>query len=144
MATGIPAATASVAATRLAAVLAADSRVRLVYLFGSAADPQRPVVRDLDLAILTRPRLEFDALMALRADLGPIDGLELDLVSLNDAPIVLAHEIAGAGRCLFARTPDDEVEFVTRARARYWDFQPFRERAWAIAGERAEGRLRGA
>ena len=141
---GRPGTAARAAAQRIAERLAQDPRVRLVYLFGSAADPTRAVVRDLDLAVLTRPPLRFDERMALRADLESCDGLELDLVLLNDAPVVLAREIADAGQCLFARTPDDEVDFVTRARMRFWDFQPFRERAWALTGQRAADRLHGA
>jgi hypothetical protein len=67
----------------------------------------------------------------------------LDLVSLNEAPIVLAREVAETGVCLYARTPDVEAEFVTRARARYWDFSHYREEQWRLAGERAAERGRG-
>src|SRR3989304_4113294 len=51
-------------------------------------------------------------------------GAPIDLVSLNDAPIVLAHEVVEGGRCLFARDDDIETEFVTRTRTRFWDFAP--------------------
>jgi hypothetical protein len=64
-------------------------------------------------------------------------------VSLDDAPIVLAHEVAEHGVCLFARNPEDEVAFVTAARARFWDFAPYLAQQWAAAGERAETRRRG-
>jgi hypothetical protein len=43
---------------------------------------------------------------------------------------------------LFARDPDVETDFVTRARARYWDFKPYRDVQWRLAGERlAERRV---
>jgi hypothetical protein len=90
-------------ADRVAAVLARDPRVRLVYLFGSASAEQL-LVRDVDVAILTTAPLSADALSALRADCASGQGVEGDLVSLNDASIVLAHEVADTGRCLFART----------------------------------------
>jgi predicted nucleotidyltransferase len=45
-------------AGRLAGALAADPRVQLVYLFGSAADPEAAEVRDLDLAIAGAPPFE--------------------------------------------------------------------------------------
>lgn len=132
------------AARRVADRLASDSRVRLVYLFGSAADEKRPRVRDVDLAVLTEPALLLDELLRLRADVvAAAGGLPLDLVSLNDASIVLAHEIADTGRCLYARSPDVETEFVVQARSRYWDFKPFLEEQWRLAGERLEERRRG-
>ena len=131
------------AAVRAAAQLATDARVQLVYLFGSAADPSRTVVRDVDIAVLTKPALRFDELLRIRADLIAVTGVEIDLVSLNDAPVVLAHEVADSGRCLYARNADVELEFVTRARARYWDFKPFLDAQWRLAGERLRQRERG-
>ena len=70
-------------------------------------------------------------------------GAPIDLVSLNDASIVLAHEIVESGSCLFALTADIQTEFVTRARARYWDFEPYRKEHWRLAGERLGERRRG-
>jgi len=105
--------------------------------------PARPQVRDVDLAVLTAPALSLDELMRLRADLVDATRAPIDLVALNDASIVLAHEVVDSGRCLFARTPEIEVEFVTRARARYWDFKPYRDEQWRLAGERLAERQRG-
>lgn len=136
-------AAARAAAERAARRLAADERVRLAYLFGSACDDARSNVRDIDVAVLTRPALSLDDLLRLRADaIEAADGAPIDLVSLNDASIVLAHEVADSGRCLYARSPDDEVEFVTRARARYWDFKPFLDAQWRLGGARLEERRR--
>lgn len=132
--------TAECAATRLAA----NPRVQLVYLFGSAADPARDTARDVDLAVLTTPALSLDELVHLRADLMSTAQGEIDLVSLNDAPVVLMHEIADSGRCLFTRTPGVEVDFVTRARARYWDFKPFLDAQWRLTGKRLVKRKHGA
>lgn len=128
-------------AQHAAEILAANPRVQLVYLFGSALDPTTPRPRDVDLAVMTAPPLSLDELMRARADLVAATSIQIDLVSLNDAPIVLAHEIAETGRCLFARDPAVETEFVTRARSRYWDFKPYREEQWRLAGKRLEARL---
>jgi predicted nucleotidyltransferase len=132
------------AAAAAARELSADPRVELVYLFGSAVDPEQAVVRDVDLGVLTRPPLTDDELLHLRADVVIAVGVPIDLVSLNRAPVVLAHEVVEHGRCLFARTPELETEFVVRARARYWDFKPFLETQWRYAGERLQERRRGA
>lgn len=131
-------------AERAASRLAADSRVHLVYLFGSAVDPDVAGVRDVDLAIWTEPTLSSEELLELRAEAVLAAGGPIDLVSLNHASVVLAREVAESGLCLFARPAEAEVEFVTRARSRYWDFKPFLEVQWRHAGERLENRRRGA
>ena len=128
------------AAEAAAAVLARDPRVRLVYLFGSAADPTSRTVRDVDLAVLLEPSPTPDELLRLRADLVSVSGAELDLVALDGAPVVLACEIAETGRCLHANPPEAETDFVVRARARYWDWKPFLDEQWRIMGERLEER----
>lgn len=131
------------AAEEAARHLAGDPRVRLLYVFGSAADPLRAAVGDVDLAVLADPPLSPDDLLQLRADLVLATGTEIDLVSLNDASVVLAWEVADSGRCLYATDVDAEVEFVTRARDRYWDFKPFLDEQWRLAGERLLERQHG-
>lgn len=126
-----------------ARILARDRRVLLVYVFGSAAAPDRPRARDVDIGVLTERPLSLDEPTRLRADLVEATGAAIDLASLNDAPIVLAHEVVESGRCLFARTPDIETAFVTRTRRRYWDFKPYRDEQWRLAGQRLDERRRG-
>src|SRR4030095_10817216 len=121
-------------ARRAARFLAEDPRILLVYLFGSTVHGEAPRVRDVDLAISTRPALEGPDLFALRAD-----GVPVDLISLNGASVVLAHEVADSGECLFARTTDAEVDFVTQARARYWDFKPYLDEQWRLLRGRRRG-----
>lgn len=130
-------------AQRAARRLAEDPRVQLVYLFGSAAQAGRERVGDVDLAVLADPPIGFEELLRLRADLAADAGCPVDLVSLGGAPIVLAYEVAETGLRLYARNEDVETHFVTRARARYWDFRPYREEQWRLAGERAAARRRG-
>jgi predicted nucleotidyltransferase len=128
-------------AERAAELLARDPRVVLVYVFGSAAQTGVESVRDVDVAVALEPHASFAELLALRARLEEELRVPIDLVSLDDASVVLAHEIAEGGRCLFARG-DREVEFVTRARSRYWDFAPYLAEQWRLSGERlAERRL---
>ena len=131
-------------AERAARFLATDPRVKLVYLFGSAADPERKVpVRDVDLAVLLDPPLEFWDFLKLRARVVEAAGGEIDLVPLNEAGVVLAHEVAETGHCLYADPPDLETEFVCRAVMRYLDFKYYLDEQWRIAGERLEERRRG-
>jgi predicted nucleotidyltransferase len=131
-------------ADQAARVLAADPRVRLVFLFGSTADPDRPAVRDVDLAIMTEPQLPLDELLRLRADLIAAAGPQIDLISLNDAGVVLTYEVATGGRCLFAREAELETEFVVRAILRYLDYKHYLDEQWKVAGERLAERQHGA
>jgi predicted nucleotidyltransferase len=131
-------------AERAARFLAADPRVKLVFFFGSAADPDRTIpVRDVDLAILTDSTLNVWEFMRLHGDAVHAAGGEIDLVSLNEAGIVLAREVVDTGRCLYADPPDLETDFVCRARMRYFDFKHYLDEQWRISGERVEERLRG-
>jgi predicted nucleotidyltransferase len=134
-------------AERAAQLLALHPRVRLVYLFGSSTRPGAGVtggaVRDVDLAVSTDPPLSVEELVKLRSELLERARCPIDLVSLDHASIVLAHEVVEGGVCLFARSPEVETEFVTRSRARFWDWRPYREEQWRLAGERLEERRRG-
>jgi uncharacterized protein len=130
-------------AERAARFLAADPRVKLVFLFGSAADPDRSSVRDVDLAILTDPPLGLYELLDLKSEVARAAGGEVDLVPLNDAPVVLAREVAVTGRCLHADPPELETEFVTRSNMEYLDFKWYLDRQWQILGERLEARRHG-
>jgi predicted nucleotidyltransferase len=139
----LSAAEARQAAERGARLLAEEPRVLLVYVFGSTVQPGRRAVRDVDLAVLADPPLSLDELLKRRADLAAATGAPIDLVSLSDSPIVLSHEVVEGGICLYARAPETETEFVTRTRARYWDFKPYREAQWQLGGERLAERQRG-
>jgi predicted nucleotidyltransferase len=129
------------AIARAVAILSAEPRVRVVFLFGSAARPGSVPPRDLDLALCARPPLALPELLRLQGRLQEAVRPPVDLVSLDDAPIVLAHEIVEGGRCLYARSPDDETEIVTRTRMRWWDWLPVRARQWQASGERLEDRV---
>lgn len=140
----VPLGVARERAERAARFLAADPRVKLVFFFGSAADPDRKIpVRDVDLAILTDPPLGLWELLRLRERTALAAGGDIDLVSLNEAGVVLAHEVVDAGRCLYADPPELATDFVCRTRMRYFDFKPLLDKQWRISGERLEERLRG-
>lgn len=128
-------------AERAARFLAADGRVRLIFLFGSAADPDRTAVRDVDLAVLTDP-MEFQDFLRLWGETTLAAEGEIDLVWLNEAPPVLAREVTG-GECLYADPPEAETDFVTRARMQYLDFKHYLDEQWRILRERQKERQNG-
>lgn len=127
-------------AERAARFLATDPRVKLVFLFGSAVDPDRKSVGDVDVAILTDRPLGLYELLDLKADVAQAAGGEVDLVLLNGASVVLAREVAVTGRCLHADPPELETEFVTRSNMEYLDFKWYLDQQWKILGERLEAR----
>ena len=138
----LPIPAAREAAERATRRLAGDPRIRLVYLFGSAALVDRTPVGDIDLGILASPALPLREILRLQADLGSRAGCDLDLVSLDEASIVLAWEVVRYGECLYSASAEVEMQFVTRAQRRYWDFKPFLDRQWDLTARRAEERLR--
>jgi predicted nucleotidyltransferase len=132
-------------AERAARFLAADPRVKLVFLFGSAADPERKIpVRDVDIAVLADPPLEFWDFLGLQGHAEDAAGGGIDLVDLNKAGVVLTYEVADTGVCLYSNPPELQDEFVSRALMQYFDFKPYLDEQWRIMGERLEGRRRGA
>jgi predicted nucleotidyltransferase len=139
----IPPEEARARAERAARFLAQDPRVKLVFLFGSAADPDRKIpVRDVDLAILMEPSLEFWDFLKLSDRTAEAAGGDIDLVPLHQAGVVLAHEVAETGICLHSDPPERATEFVCRAIMRYLDFKYYLDQQWRITGERLEERLR--
>jgi predicted nucleotidyltransferase len=126
------------AAAAAARLLATDPRVRLVFLFGSAVSGG--VARDVDLAVQADPPFTLEERVTRQADLAAATGAPIDLVPLEDASVALRYEVAETGVCLSAQTPDAATEFVIRSRARYWDFRPYLEEQWRLAGDRAATR----
>src|SRR3989475_13217307 len=105
-------------AARAAHYLAGNPCVQLVYGFGSATQRDRATVRDVDLAVLTDPPLTLEVLTKRQADVISVTGAPIDLDSLNDASIVLAHAIVESGTGLYAKSADAETDVVQLPRAR--------------------------
>jgi predicted nucleotidyltransferase len=128
------------AAEQVASRLGRDPRVRLVYHFGSTTTGPG---RDVDIAVVSDPAIPLEELLRFEGELIESTHAPLHLVDMHGAGVVLRHEVAETGVCLFSRSPDDEIEFVTRARARYWDFKPYLDEQWRLAGARLAARQGG-
>ena len=108
--------------TALIAALAADPRVIMAVVFGSAKDGVVRPGSDVDIGVLLSPALtalEFYAFYqetAARLSMIP----ELDLVDLNRAGSVLAFE-ALCGRRLFVRDAETVAAFSSRVAREYED-----------------------
>ena len=106
----------------MALAFAADSRVVLAVLFGSAKDGVLRDGSDVDIGVLTAPALSPESFYAFYLKLANRlrDIPVLDLIDLNHANSILAFE-ALCGRRLFVRDPDRVAEFASRVAREYED-----------------------
>jgi predicted nucleotidyltransferase len=108
-----------------------DAGVVLAYVFGSAAHGTERVDSDLDLAILLGRKVprELHGEIRLRL-LTELVGLthvnDIDLVVLNDAPPLLAHQVITTGRLILG-TRSGQVHFEVEAIKRYIDTRRLRD-----------------
>lgn len=111
---------------RLREVFAARPAVRGVYVFGSVATNRTWDESDLDLGIVVdedewdssnKVPLIGECMDAARRD-------RVDLVVLNDAPLVLQFEAVRPNEILYAADDFDSGGFSSKVLRMYWDFQP--------------------
>ena len=108
-------------------VLSADPRVRLGYLYGSAARGEDGPKSDLDVAVWLVPSPSPDDEARLLEALEVAAGRTVDLVLLDEAPPLLAREVLADGIVLVCRDDDERAEFELRLRALYLDTNHLRE-----------------
>ncbi|MDI7270014.1 MAG: nucleotidyltransferase domain-containing protein [Myxococcota bacterium] len=125
------AAAADSGARTIQRVLAADPAVRLAYLFGSQARGAAGPRSDWDVAVLVDPsalkRRWPGAEIELADALADALGSPVDVVLLNTAPPVLAHEVLRDGDVLVEREPGERTRFEMAAMRRYLDTRPLRQ-----------------
>ena len=109
--------------------------VRLAYLFGSAAREEVRSSSDLDVAVLFEPRPDPLDLDRFTVELQGAARRDVDLIILDSAPPVLAHEIIATGRLLVSRDETERVSFEARATARYLDTTHLRRVQYAYLRE---------
>lgn len=121
--------------------------VLFALLFGSHARGNAGPLGDIDIAVWLdeglsvpeRGRRRMEIIADCMARLGTN---EVDVVVLNDAPPVLAFEVAREGLVLFTRAPELPGEFRARAFRRYLDTEHMRRTMARYLEERiAAGRV---
>jgi predicted nucleotidyltransferase len=113
--------------TELAELFAAEP-VDVAYLFGSVARGDTGPLSDVDVALLLRTGVSREAAFKLRlrmmTALGrAFDADEIDVIVLNDAPLLLQHRVLRDGKVLFCRDELRRVRYEARAISKYLDFQ---------------------
>jgi len=124
----------------LADLLHASPDVSLAYLFGSLARGEARRDSDLDLAVLfsgTPPPASV-AEIAVAAE--RVVGRSVDLVVLNSAPPLLAHEVVATGRLVVCRDDGERAAFEALATIRYLDTGHLRRIQHQYLRERADAR----
>jgi predicted nucleotidyltransferase len=111
--------------------LAAQPDVLAAYLFGSYVTDKAHPESDVDVAVLlsgTDEMERFERRLRLIGEAEEaLDRRPVDLVVLNDAPPLLAHQVLRHGRLIFERDRAARVEFEVWAGKVYADLQPMYE-----------------
>lgn len=124
-----------------------EDRIAVAYLFGSTARGEANCLSDIDIAVLFDDTLTkkevFDLQLRLIVDLGDLlKTKNVDLVVLNDSPLLLAFNIIRDG-IILKSDEKKRVHFETRVMSRYYDEQYYIERHMKRTIERmAKGRLK--
>ncbi len=105
--------------------------VVLAYLFGSQAEGKAGPLSDVDVAVLLRAQMERKQRFQVQLDLiGALVSLfhrdDVDVVILNEATPVLAHEVVQYGRVVYEMDPGTRVDFELGVLRRYVDTAPLR------------------
>ncbi len=113
--------------SELAELFAAEP-VDVAYLFGSTARGDTGPLSDVDVALLLRTGVSreaaFDLRLRMMTALGrAFDADEIDVIVLNDAPLLLQHRVLRDGKVLFCRDGARRVRYEARAISEYLDFQ---------------------
>lgn len=105
--------------------------VRLAYLFGSQASGRTRATSDLDVAVLVDeqradgPGEINRTLRRLAGKLGgEISSTLLDIVLLNNAPVMLRHRVLKDGLVLYARNEVERVQFAFHTIRDFCDMEP--------------------
>jgi predicted nucleotidyltransferase len=104
--------------------------IELAYLYGSAARGQMTPLSDVDIALVTTEgavlaakRLKFE--LIVEDEIVRMCSLsKADVRVINQAPLVIRGQVVTEGIPLYSRDESFRIEFETRTRSEYFDFQP--------------------
>lgn len=126
-----------------------DRPVMLAYVYGSVAEGCPLPTSDVDIALVWMPDNEQTPYERMNAELdlaGEIEaqtGLQnVDVRSINDAPLKVRGQVLTEGQLLYERDEDLRVEYEVYTRNRYFDFLPVLEMMRKAYFERLEADLR--
>lgn len=127
----------------LSKTLGRDSDVRLAYLHGSHARGYSDAESDVDIAVLADPSLSKDQrydlrikLMGAVAECPDMPSKKIDLVILQDVPVLLQFNIIRNRIVLFERDRNERISYELRVEQAYDDEQYYLERESQVIMQR--------
>ena len=105
--------------------------IQAAYIFGSVASGRARRGSDVDIAVLLHPKSPHLKSLNYRLRLGAeiataIGRSDIDLIVLNEAPPVLAHQVLSKGKLVFERSASARVKFQVETVNIYLDTEPMR------------------
>ena len=106
---------------RIREVLRGERKVVFAYLYGSYVRNKR-YAKDIDIAIFVkgRPSLSFERKLGLK--ISKIVGKDVEVVTLNDKPLLFISEVLRNCRLVFSRDERTRIDYETRMLSRIQDF----------------------
>jgi uncharacterized protein len=107
--------------------IAKNFNLSLLYLYGSYAGGIPSKLSDIDAGFLACEKFAFEKYALLLGELQDVFEEEaVDLVDLSRAPLTLIHRIFKYGRCLYAVSLSEKIEFEMKMESLYFDAAPLR------------------
>ena len=127
--------------------VASRNDVLVAWLFGSHARGDAGPLSDVDVAVLLDEAVCRDLFHAQLTIIGELTGVlgtdEIDVVVLNETPLVLTYRVLRDGVLVYCRDRQAMIDFTWRTATAHLDFKPFLERYERTLLERAaRGELR--
>ena len=110
-----------------------DRPVLLAYAYGSVAAGCLTPFSDVDVALVLSdegltPREQLRLQLQLSVELADAGIAEADVRIINQAPLAIRGQVACQGILLYSGDEAARVEFETRTRDEYFDYQPIARR----------------
>lgn len=118
----------------LQTIFSSHPQILSAYVFGSTALGIDREGSDMDIAIRLTEELSAERRFELRLNL--MDDIEnrlrrsVDIVILNDASLLLIHQVMKTGSLLYVMDEEDEIAFMHRKRKEYFDFKYYLDKDW--------------
>ncbi|MDZ7362827.1 MAG: nucleotidyltransferase domain-containing protein [candidate division KSB1 bacterium] len=123
----------------LSRALKSEPDIAFAYLFGSVAKGRSGPLSDVDVAVYfdaDNARSRFDRHLQLMSKLAKaLQQNDVDVVSLQDAPVDLAFEVLAHGKLLFSKDDAQKVDFIFKILRKYHDEAQRRQFEWDVIRE---------
>lgn len=98
----------------------------LVYLFGSRARGEARATSDIDIALLVDDSVNPADYARYRLNLwgeltSHLHRNDIDIVVLNNAPVLLRHRVLRDGKLVLCRNENRRVQFTVKTGREFWD-----------------------